>query len=60
SEELLNGPYVNPLMHHVADGGVHLTPTEKEDLINFIKTLRDDTFITNPAFSKPEKFPDQK
>ena len=60
SEGLLNGPYVNPLMHHVADGGVHLTPTEKEDLINFIKTLRDDTFITNPDFSKPEKFPDQK
>ncbi len=60
SEGLLNGPYVNPLMHHVADGGVHLTPSEKADLISFIKTLRDDSFLTNPAFSKPEKFPDQK
>jgi len=60
SEGLKNGPWVNPLMHHVAEGGVHLTPSEKEDLINFIKTLRDDSFITNPAFSKPEKFPDQK
>ncbi len=58
SEGLHNSPYVNPLMHHVADGGVHLTPTEKTDLINFIKTLRDDSFLTNPAFSKPDKFPD--
>ena len=60
SEGLYNTPYVNPLMHHVADGGVHLTPTEKEDLISFIKTLRDDSFLTNPALSKPEKMPDQK
>ena len=58
SEGLKNTPYVNPLMHHVADGGVRLTPQEKTDLINFIKTLRDDDFLTNPDFSKPEKFPD--
>ena len=60
SEGLENSPYVNPLMHHVADGGVRLTPTEKTDLINFIKTLRDDDFLTNPDFSRPEKFPDEE
>jgi cytochrome c peroxidase len=60
SEGLINTPYVNPLMHHVADGGVRLTPQEKQDLLNFIKTLRDEKFITNPAFSKPDKFPDEK
>jgi cytochrome c peroxidase len=60
SEGLINTPYVNPLMHHVANGGVRLTPQEKEDLLNFIKTLRDDEFVTNPKFSKPEHFPDEK
>ncbi len=59
SEGLINTPYVNPLMHHVAEGGVRLTPQEKEDLLNFIKTLRDEDFITNPKFAKPEKFPDE-
>ena len=52
-------PYINPLMHHVATGGIQLTPNEKTDLINFIKTLKDEDFLTNPAFSKPDKFPDE-
>ena len=60
SEGLINTPYVNPLMHHVADGGVRLTEQEKKDLIDFIKTLRDDDFLTNPKFSKPDKFHDEK
>ena len=60
SEGLINTPYVNPLMHHVAEGGVRLTPKEKEDLLNFIKTLKDEKFLTNPAFAKPEKFPDEQ
>jgi len=60
SEKLINTPYVNPLMHHVEAGGVHLTPKEKEDLLNFIKTLSDEDFISNPDFSKPAKFPDEK
>jgi cytochrome c peroxidase len=53
-------PYINPLMHHVSNGGIQLTPNEKIDLINFIKTLKDEEFLANPAFSKPEKFPDGK
>ncbi len=60
SSKLKNTRYVNPLMHHINDNGVRLTPNDKEDLLNFIKTLRDDSFLTNPAFSKPDKFPDQK
>jgi cytochrome c peroxidase len=60
SEGLKNTPYVNPLMHHVADGGVRLTPQEKANLLNFIKTLRDDEFLVNPDFSKPDKFPDER
>ena len=53
-------PYVDPLMHHVNDGGVQLIESEKEDLLNFIKTLRDDEFMTNSEFSKPNKFPDEE
>jgi cytochrome c peroxidase len=53
-------PYVDPLMHHVNSGGVQLIESEKEDLLNFIKTLRDDEFMNNPEFSKPDKFPDEE
>jgi cytochrome c peroxidase len=51
---------VDPLMHHVLRGGVQLTPPQKEDLKAFIKTLRDDAFLTNPDFGRPDKFPDDK
>lgn len=50
--------YVHPLMHHVNYSGVQLTQKEKQDLIAFIRTLRDDDFLTNPAFSKPAFLPD--
>ncbi len=60
SSGLIQTPYVNPLMHHINNGGVQLTPQEKYDLISFLKSLRDDDFLTNPKFAKPEKFPDEK
>ena len=50
-------PYINPLMHHIANGGTQLTPTEKADLIAFIRTLRDEEFLTNPAFGPPDQLP---
>ncbi len=58
SHGLIKTKYTDPLMHHINTNGVQLTPQEKTDLINFIKTLRDDDFLTNPEFSKPDKFPD--
>lgn len=60
SHDLKQSPYINPLMHHINNGGVQLIPSEKQDLLNFIKTLRDDEFMTNPDFSCPEKFPDDQ
>ncbi|CAN5324438.1 cytochrome c peroxidase [soil metagenome] len=42
-------------MQFAADGGVQLTAQEKSDLIAFLRTLSDDEFITNPAFSDPFK-----
>jgi cytochrome c peroxidase len=54
---LLWSPYINPLMHHIANGGVQLIPSEKADLIAFIKTLRDEEFLSNPAFGAPAQLP---
>jgi len=57
SHHVLNSPEIDPLMHHVANGGIQLTDKEKSDLKSFIKTLRDDEFLSDPAFSKPGTFP---
>lgn len=54
---LLWSPYINPLMHHIATGGNLLTPQEKQDLISFIKTLRDEEFLNNPSFAPPAELP---
>ncbi len=59
AHELVWTPYINPLMHHIANGGNQLTPSEKNDLIAFLKTLSDTSFIQNPEFGPPEKFPDE-
>jgi cytochrome c peroxidase len=59
SHHVKSSEQIDPLMHHVLRGGVQLTPPQKEDLKAFIRTLRDDTFLTNPDFAEPEKFPDE-
>ncbi|MFH1121301.1 MAG: cytochrome c peroxidase [Bacteroidota bacterium] len=58
SHQVKMSPYVNALMHHVADGGVQLTPTEKAELKAFLLTLTDESFLTNPDFAPPALFPD--
>lgn len=55
SHHLVWSPYIDPLMHHIANDGVQLTPKEKEDLKAFIKTLRDEDFLTNPDFGPPDE-----
>lgn len=59
SHEVKWSEQIDPLMHHVLRGGVQLTPSEKSDLKAFIATLHDEEFLNNPAFGKPEKFPDE-
>lgn len=59
SDGVVWSPYVDPLMHHVNNGGIQLTQQEKNDLIAFIKTLRDEEFLTNPDLGPPAKFPDE-
>jgi cytochrome c peroxidase len=60
SHSVIMTPVINPLMHHVNDNGVQLTPLEKQDLKNFLHSLYDEDFISNPKFSKPSRFPDEK
>ncbi len=59
SSGLVWSPSISPLMHHIADGGVRLTPSQKADLKAFLLTFTDSTFVTNPDFSKPSKMPDE-
>ncbi len=53
SHGLVWSPYIHPLMHKISDGGAQLLPYQKQDLKNFLYTLQDTTFLTNPAFSNP-------
>lgn len=48
----LNSPNldINILSHNAQ---LNLTPQQKEDLVEFLKTLTDNSFATNPAFSNP-------
>ncbi len=43
---------VDPLMKHVGTG-LNLSVQDKADLVAFLKTFTDSTFLTNPAFSNP-------
>ena len=53
SEGLQFSPTIDPLMKNVNQGGIQLTDEEKQNLIAFIKTLTDTTFINNTEFSNP-------
>ena len=53
SEGVKDSENINPLMHHVMDGGVQLTDREKAQLKAFLNTLTDETFLNNPDYSEP-------
>lgn len=53
SEGLQNSATIDPLMKNVHQGGVQLNPIEKQDLVNFLKTLTDTTYTQNPDLSYP-------
>ncbi len=52
SDSIKSSPTVDPLMPN-DNGGFHWTKLEKLQLIAFLKTLSDTTFINNPEFSNP-------
>ncbi len=53
SERVQNSPNIDPLMKNAHRGGVHLTPSEKNDLIAFLLTLTDSSFIHKSDYSNP-------
>lgn len=53
SEGVKDSENINPLMHHVMDGGVQLTDLEKAQLKAFLNTLTDEKFLNNHDYSKP-------
>ncbi len=49
-----NSPNIDPLMTKAAKKyGLNLSSTQKANLVKFLKTLTDTTFIHNPAFINP-------
>lgn len=44
---------IDPKMGSAQRGGIHLTPLEQQQIVAFLQTLSDSTFIQNPAFSNP-------
>jgi len=45
---------IDPLMKRAFEGGVHLTGEEEKDLVMFLKSLSDSSYIENPKFQKPQ------
>ena len=43
----------DPTVLNTKDSGLFLTDQDKIDLINFLKTLTDDTFLNNPEYASP-------
>ena len=55
SDGIIWSPSIDPLMKKVSQGGVNLNEEEKNNLIAFIKTLTDTTFVNNSDYSNPFK-----
>ncbi len=48
-----NSSTVDPALLGTTSTGLMLDAQEKEDLINFLKTLTDETFLNNPKYKSP-------
>jgi cytochrome c peroxidase len=48
-----NSSTVDPALLGTTSTGLMLDALEQEDLINFLKTLTDNTFLNNPDYSDP-------
>lgn len=46
-------PTIDPLMKKVGQGGVQLSEQDKINLLAFLKTLSDTSYLNNPALSSP-------
>lgn len=53
-EHYRTGVYVYATTDPLVAGGIKLTETDKKDLVSFLKTLTDSTFINNKLFAEPK------
>ena len=53
SEGVKKSPNIDPLMKWAHLGGLHLSAKEKSDLLAFLHTLTDSSFIRDPRFKSP-------
>ena len=53
NEHVQNSSTVDPALLGTTSTGLMLDAQEKEDLINFLNTLTDETFLSNPEYKSP-------
>lgn len=53
NEGIKQSSTVDPTVENTRETGLFLTAQDKEDLINFLKTLTDEGLATNPAYQSP-------
>ena len=53
SHGLQDSPTIDPLMKFDFSSGVNLNPADQADLVTFLKTFSDTSFLSNPALSDP-------
>ena len=55
SEGLVFSDTIDSLMPNVSGGGMRLDPQERADLVAFLRTLTDETFLNNPDLGPPRR-----
>lgn len=53
NEGIKESATADPTVLNTKDSGLFLDAQDKTDLINFLKTLTDDTFLNNPEYASP-------
>ncbi len=53
SEQVVHAPETDSRMAHAKRGGMQLTDQEKRDIVNFLKTMSDSSFIKDPKYASP-------
>lgn len=53
STGIKESPNLDPNFYRASQGGANFTQQQKDELIAFLKTLTDSSYITNPAYQAP-------
>jgi cytochrome c peroxidase len=54
-EHYRSGVAAMPTTDALVAGGIAMSDKDKNDIVSFLETLTDSTFITNPLFAEPVK-----